>query len=107
MPERLIIGAGPGGARKYTSRARLITDTADRHPQHSPDFDRYATEIGQQLVKALSALDGIDFRFERHSVEVRLVHPKLWSWDEVEPGIIAAWAQVLGGQPEIIREGEA
>lgn len=109
MTEKLIVGSASmkftsGDARKYTSRARL--SSVDFRGPESPDFTETSTEIGRLLAAALLAVDGIEIRWlNRHDVVITLVHPELWSWDEVELGIIAAWAQVLGGEPEIIREG--
>jgi hypothetical protein len=104
MPERLIISGTPSGMREYISRARLADAPAVLDP--TPDSGEL-TEVGRKLLGALAAVDGINVRAvsRRHTLLMSLVHANLWLWDEVEPHIIAAWAQILGGQPEIIREG--
>lgn len=105
MPERLII-KDYSDRRTFTSRARL----ASHHgyaPAKRGDSPDELTDLGKVLLAAFEAVDGITVSWvQAHSVNVVIVHPLLWSWDEVEPGIVAAWAQVLGGQPEIIREGQ-
>ncbi len=92
MPEKLVIQEDPSGSRIYISRVRVVTPNAG------------ATDVGYALREKIRHLPGVD-KVEDfgHKLQVRLVHPALWDWDEVEPAIAAAFAELIG-EPEIIRE---
>lgn len=79
--------------RKFISRARLTTP------------EKGTTPLGEALSKEIAAVDGTDpGTAHGYGINVMLAHAALWSWDEVEPQVIAAFARVLGTDVEVIRE---
>jgi len=78
----LVIRSLPGVTRFYV-RARLTDRYVDAGDL---EIDEALTDIGKTLRAQLLMVDGVDLtKFDRHYVDMRLVHPALWSWDEVEP----------------------
>ncbi len=100
MTERLVIqtleGLTPGATmRRFISRARLTPNGRSHEP----------TQIGTAIYTATATIDGANPQPPHgHSLTVDLVHDALWSWGEVEPAVVAAFAMVLGDDVEVIRE---
>ncbi len=91
MTERLVIQQWPGCWR-LISRARLTGPAG-------------GTPAGADLQAAVAAVDGIEVgAVTGHLMNVFLIHDALWSWGEVEPAVVAAFATVLGDDVEVIRE---
>lgn len=91
MTERLVIQQWPGCWR-LISRARLTGPAGETH-------------AGADLHAAVSAVNGIEVgAVTGHLMNVFLIHETLWSWDEVEPAVVAAFTSVLGDDVEVIRE---
>lgn len=99
--KKIVIQELPGG-HKAISRARLLT-TAE-NAVFPPNTDEL-TAAGQELLPVLAAIDGIEIAIvHRHGVLYRPYHPALWSWDEVDTAVVAAFSATLGAELDVIRE---
>jgi hypothetical protein len=101
-PEKIVI-VDHGPIHGALSRARLLaTVTSTTYPAS----DNLLTTVGRDLVARIASADGVEvLTVLRHGIHFKTVHPALWSWDEVEQSVVAAFAEVLGTEVEVIREG--
>lgn len=100
-PEKIVI-VDQGPIRKALSRARLLTTATSTD---YPAKDGLLTTVGRDLLARIASADGVEvLTVLRHGIHFKSVHPALWSWDEVEQSVIAAFAEALGTDVEVIRE---
>ncbi len=101
--EKIVIIQTSGGGRQVLSRARLLVSGDGKIGPIDSDL----TEVGREILGQAANVDGITIAVVyRHGFLFRLVHPELWSWEEVEKGVIAAFSAVLGAELDVIREGQ-
>lgn len=98
--EKIVIRESPH-VRFFITRARLaVLDKTDGTWK--------TTGLGTTLAANLAAADGIDdeirFAHSGFGVQLALVHPALWAWDEVEPLVVAAFEAALGVGLDIVRD---
>jgi hypothetical protein len=99
--EKIVLTSGPAGGRRALTRARVLT-TAQMTRMPTDDM---LTEIGRALLACLALADGVEvITVLRHGVLFQTVHPELWSWDEVEAAVVAAFTEALGTPLDVVRE---
>lgn len=99
--EKLVVIEHPA-SREVLTRARLIVDKTIWLPD---DANSLLTDVGKEIASAVSLVDGIKLtHLNRHSAVFHIVHDELWTWGEIETGVIAAFASVLGVELNVIRD---
>jgi hypothetical protein len=99
---KIILSRGPHLCVAFT-RARLLADTEKiRFWAPKPEG---LSAAGKDLIARLAETDGLEISsVDRHSLQFRTVHPKLWPWEEIEEAVVAAFRHALGGEVTVIRE---
>lgn len=103
VPREKLIIIDQGAVRQAVSRARLLaTGTGLYAPDHAD-----LSAVGSKLIDELKTADGVELvGISRHAVQFRTIHMELWSWDEVETTVIAAFGAALGCELDIIHENK-
>jgi hypothetical protein len=66
--------------------------------------DPDTTPVGRAILERVAQVDGLHVtEVRRHSLRVQLYEAALWTWDEVEPGVIAAFNDATGLTHEVVR----